>query len=53
MMYLAAHYLAAAGVYLVKKEEDDSHTNLGFSTVKTSMETHPLSENVDIHSLDY
>ena len=53
MMYLAAQYLAAAGISFVKKEEDDSHTNLGFSIVKTSMETHPLSETGDILSLDY
>ena len=53
MMYLAAQYLAAAGISFVKKEEDDSHTNLGFSTEKTRMETHPLSENGDILSLDY
>ena len=53
MMYLAAQYLAAAGISFVKKEEDDSHTNLGFSIEKTRMETHPLSENGDILSLDY
>lgn len=52
-MYLAAQYLAAAGISFVKKEEDDSHTNLGFSMLKTSMETHPLSENGDVLSLNY
>ncbi len=52
-MHLAAQYLAAAGISFVTKRDDDSHTNLGFSITKSSMETHPLSENGDVLSLDY
>lgn len=53
MMHLAAQYLAAAGISFVAKRDDDSHTNLGFSIERACMETHPLSENGDILSLDY
>lgn len=52
-MHLAAQYLAAAGINFVPKKEDDSHTNLGFSIEKQRLETHPLSENGDLLSLDY
>lgn len=52
-MYLAAQYLAAAGINYVPKKEDDSHTNLGFSIEKKRLETHLLSGNGDILSLDY
>lgn len=52
-MYLAAQYLAAAGINFVPKKEDDSHTNLGFSIEKKSLETHPLSEKGDTLSLRY
>jgi hypothetical protein len=53
MMHLAAQYLAAAGISFVAKKEDDSHTNVGFSIAQASMETHVLSENGDVLSLDY
>ena len=53
MMHLAAQYLAAAGISFVAKEDDDSHTNLGFSAETGSMTTHPLSANGDVLSLDY
>jgi hypothetical protein len=53
MMHLAAQYLAAAGISFVEKQDDDSHTNLGFSIAKNCMETHPLCENADVLSLDY
>ena len=53
MMHLAAQYLAAAGISFLDKKDDDSHTNLGFSIAKSCMETHPLSENGDVLSLDY
>lgn len=52
-MHLAAQYLAAAGINFVPKKEDDSHTNLGFSILKRSLETHPLSEKGDTLSLSY
>ena len=29
-MYLAAQYLAAAGISFVEKKDDDSHTNLSY-----------------------
>ena len=53
MMHLTAQYLAAAGISFVEKKDDDSHTNLGFSIEKSRMETHPLSPNGDLLSLDY
>lgn len=52
-MHLAAQYLAAAGINFVPQKEDDSHTNLGFSIPKKSLETHPLSEKGDTLSLRY
>ncbi len=52
-MHLAAQYLAAAGISFVEKKDDDSHTNLGFSVGTGRMETHPLSSNGDVLSLDY
>ena len=52
-MHLAAQYLAAAGINFVPKKDDDSHTNLGFLIEKKQLETHPLSENGDVLSLDY
>ena len=52
-MHLAAQYLAAAGISFVAKKDDDSHTNVGFSIEKAGMETHALSENSDVLSLDY
>ncbi|WP_027077125.1 hypothetical protein [Maribacter antarcticus] len=53
MIHLAAQYLAAAGISFVAKKDDDSHTNLGFSIAKNCMETHALSENGDLLSLNY
>jgi len=53
MMHLAAQYLAAAGISFVEKKDDDSHTNLGFSIEEACMETHPLSEDGDVLTLDY
>ena len=52
-MHLAAQYLAAAGMSFVKKEEDDSHTNLGFSTEKTSLYTRKLFGTDTILYLNY
>ncbi|WP_339841698.1 hypothetical protein [uncultured Maribacter sp.] len=53
MMHLAAQYLAAAGISFVDKQDDDSHTNLGFSIDKQQLETHPLSSNGDVIALNY
>ncbi|MDO6472621.1 hypothetical protein [Maribacter sp. 1_MG-2023] len=53
MMHLAAQYLAAAGISFVEKKADDSHTNLGWSTDKQRLETHPLSSNGDVLALNY
>ncbi|WP_405413854.1 hypothetical protein [Maribacter sp. Asnod1-A12] len=53
MMHLAAQYLAAAGISFVGKKADDSHTNLGWSTEKQRLETHPLSKEGDVLSLNY
>ncbi|CAM4385944.1 hypothetical protein [Zobellia nedashkovskayae] len=53
MMHLAAQCLAAAGISFVEKKADDSHTNLGWSTDKQRLETHPLSTDGDVLSLNY
>ena len=53
MMHLAAQYLAAAGISFLDKKDDDSHTNLGLSRGTGRLQTHPLSSNGDILSLDY
>ncbi len=52
-MHLAAQYLAAAGISFLPKKDDDGHTNLGWSIEKQHMETHPLSSNGDVLSLNY
>ncbi len=52
-MHLAAQYLAAAGISFLPKKEDDSHTNLGFSTTEGNMSTHPLNKEGDTLSLNY
>ncbi len=44
-MHLAAQYLAAAGISFVPEENDDSHTNLGFSTQKECLYTRPLNSS--------
>ncbi|EDM42923.1 hypothetical protein SCB49_11522 [unidentified eubacterium SCB49] len=51
--YLAAQYLAAAGIQFVEKKEDDSHTNLGFDKNSGCLITHPLSENGDELRFNY
>lgn len=52
-VHLASQYLAAAGISFLDKEEDDSHTNLGFNTDGGYLETHPLSDNNDKLILNY
>jgi hypothetical protein len=39
-LHVAAQYLSAAGISFLEKKEDDSHTNLGWNSAKSSMETH-------------
>lgn len=53
MMYLAAQYLAAAGISFLEKKSDDSHTNLGFSGIDSSLSTRSLNDNGDNLSLNY
>jgi len=53
MMYLAAQYLAAAGISFLEKKADDSHTNLAFVTGNASLNSRPLNKEGDILSLDY
>ncbi|MEP2240101.1 MAG: hypothetical protein ABJI22_17170 [Maribacter sp.] len=53
MMHLAAQYLAAAGISFLEKKADDSHTNLGWSSDKQRLETHPLSTDGDVLALNY
>jgi hypothetical protein len=52
-MHLAAQYLAAAGISFLEKQDDDSHTNLGFSTENGCLYSHTFSENSDMLCLDY
>ncbi len=52
-MHLAAQYLAAAGISFLEKKDDDSHTNLGFSSEEGNMFTHPLNLEGDSLSLNY
>jgi hypothetical protein len=39
-LHLAAQYLSAAAISFIEKKDDDSHTNLAWSSVKKRMETH-------------
>lgn len=53
MTYLAAQYLAAAGISFINKKSDDSHTNLGFSIPEGSLSTRPLCRAGDALSFNY
>jgi len=53
MMYLLAQYLAAAGISFLEKEQDDSHTNLGFSIENSSLHSRPLNDHGDTLSVNY
>lgn len=52
-MYLAAQYLAAAGISFLNKVDDDSNTNLGFDTDSGKLQTHAFSDSRDTLSLNY
>ena len=52
-MYLLAQYLAAAGISFLKKKDDDSHSNLGFSIENNSMYSRPLNDYGDNLSVDF
>ncbi len=52
-MHLASQYLAAAAISFLEKKADDSHTNLGFNILDSSLETHVLSEDGDQLCLNY
>ncbi|WP_379952760.1 hypothetical protein [Dokdonia sp. R78006] len=52
-LHIASQYLAAAGISFLPKEEDDSHTNLGFNPEGGFLETHPLSDANDKLILNY
>ncbi len=43
-LHLAAQYLAAAGISFLEKKDDDSHTNLGFSTENAILSTRKLGD---------
>jgi len=47
-LHLAAQYLSATAISFVEKKEDDSHTNLGWSSVKKRMETHVFGEGCQL-----
>lgn len=53
MMHLAAQYLAAAGISFLEKKEDDSHTNLEFTTDSGVLYSRPLNEGGDKMGLNY
>ena len=52
-MYLAAQYLAAAGISFLEKKADDSHTNLEFVTGNASLNSRPLNKAGEILSLNF
>lgn len=51
-IHLVTQYLAAAGISFLAKQDDDSHTNLGFSTKNKRFETWKLNNNGDYLALD-
>ena len=53
MMYLAAQYLAAAGISFLEKKADDSHTNLGFSIEEGNLYSRPLNDAGATLSVNY
>lgn len=53
MMYLAAQYLAAANLSFLKKEEDDSHSNLGFALENCTLSSRPLNNQGVYLALNY
>lgn len=54
MLHIAAQYLAtAAKSFLLHKEDDDSHTSLGFNTDGGYLSSHSFSENGDRLILNY
>ncbi|MEN8798505.1 MAG: hypothetical protein ABF293_04610, partial [Flavobacteriaceae bacterium] len=51
-IHLAVQYLAAAGISFLVKQEDDSHTNLGYSPDLGQIYTRPLNDKGDQLLLD-
>lgn len=52
-LHIAAQYLAAAAINFVKKEADDSHTNLGWSNERNTLLGRALNETGDSLSLNF
>ena len=52
-LHIAAQYLAAAGISFLKKREDDSHTNLGFSVEEGSLSSRGLNKAQETLSISY
>ncbi len=52
-MHLAAQYLAAAGISFLKKKDDDSHTNMGFSVEEGSLSSRGLNKAQETLSISY
>ena len=52
-LHLAAQYLAMAGKSFLEPRDDDSQTNLGFSTAEKSLFTLPLNSSGALLGLDY
>lgn len=53
MVYLAAQYLAAAGISFLEHKKDDSHTNLAFSRKTGSLSTQALNKGGVCLSFNY
>ena len=51
-IHLASQYLAAASISFLEKRDDDSHTNLAYSTMEHQIQTWPLSASKDFMTLD-
>ncbi len=51
-IHVAAQYLAAAGISFLEKQDDDSHTNLGYSASSKQFFTRPLNISGDYLALD-
>lgn len=53
MMYLAAQYLAGAGISFLEKRKDDSHTNMEFRVEDATLHSRQLNKLGSTLSLNY
>ena len=52
-LHIAAQYLTAAAISFLAKEEDDSHTNLGWSNERNILSSRPLNVRGDYLALSF